>query len=1388
MHRICRPLTVSLVLLIGGLVARADDMAQIFAKPPEAARPWTFWYWMNGSVSKEGVTADLEAMKRIGLGGAYLVPIKDVLNPPLYQPSIRTLTPEWWAMLRYTFSEADRIGLKLGMHVSDGFATAGGPWITPELAMQKVVWSEQQVGGGCLINKKLAQPASYEGFYRDIAVLAFPAPEGADVSTRTVVPKVTTDVVGADAQALAVPGNMKRLRSEKPCWIQYEFAEPFNCRSIVVRPDGANYPALRLIVEVSDDGKAFRSLGRLETPRHGWQDSDAPYTFSIKATTARFFRFVHDPVGAESGAEDLDSAKWRHVFKVQSIELFSEARIPHYEGKSGLVWRRSSRATAELIPNAQCVPQDKIIDLTALLSSDGQLKWDVPAGNWTILRIGYTATGHRNETAGAGRGLECDKFNAAVTRLQFDKWFGETIRQVGPELATRVLKTLHVDSWEAGSQNWSPVFREEFAKRRGYDLTVFLPVFAGIPIQSAEASECFLNDVRQTIVDLTNDGFFLPLAELAKQHGCTFTAEATAPTMMGDGMRHFASVDVPMGEFWLRSPTQDKPNDIQDAISGAHVYGKQIVMAEAFTERNMEWDEHPGMLKALGDHNFTLGINRLLLHVFTHNPWLDRKPGMTLSNIGLFFQRDQTWFEPARAWIDYLTRCQALLQEGRAVADVAYFTGEELPSRALLPERCAPSLPVGYKADSINRDALLRLAVVRNGRIELPGGASYAVLVLPPVQIGFSSELLAKIDELERAGAAVYRHGKKASLEDLLAQQKLTSDFVPTEMSGQPTTAVEWAHRVTNDGDIYFVSNQSASSRELRLSLRAKSGRPDLFDPLTGEITHAPRFAVSGGRTELTVKLAAHGSVFVVLQKNSDVPNAETAELKLLRKVDGPWQVTFSPANGGPAQLINFPQLISWSEHADPAIRFYSGSADYMTHFDWAPAYAEQRVWLELGDVANIAEVKVNGVAVGTFWTPPYQVEITKVVTVGKNTLDVRVTNTWANRLIGDCALPPGKRLTWTTVNSFVETARLLPAGLLGPVKLFTDHSISAAEMQRVYDEVKTPFKYGVILQPDTKDEIYDCPNVFRHDGKWYMMYVAAKNQVGYETCLAVSDDLLNWKKLGKILPFAKTGWDAWQGDGGVALFDHVWGGSAKLQQHDGRYWLTYIGGAKQGYEPDPLAIGMAWTKDPTTAEPWTRLAENPVLHREQSDVRYFEKETLYKSTILKDSAKTLGHEFVMFYNAKQQGAWVENIGMAVSDDMVHWQRFGDGPVVENHDYKGRSAITGDPQVVRMGKLWVMFYFGAGWKKGAFDTFAVSSDLVHWTQWQGPNLVQASEPWDKVFAHKPWLLKHDGVVYHFYCAVSKENGRVIALATSKDLRPNSKSSDTSTPLPNTPKP
>ena len=374
-------------------------------------------------------------------------------------------------------------------------------------------------------------------------------------------------------------------------------------------------------------------------------------------------------------------------------------------------------------------------------------------------------------------------------------------------------------------------------------------------------------------------------------------------------------------------------------------------------------------------------------------------------------------------------------------------------------------------------------------------------------------------------------------------------------------------------------------------------------------------------------------------------------------------------------------------------------------------------------------------------------------------------------------------------ITSFILTALLLPlTALLAAESAATrqvipaqtvGEDVSPERMRQVYEEVKTPYKYGPVIR-GVDGLFVNCPTIFRQNDQWYMIYVClVPPNVGYQTYLARSADLLHWEKLGKIMSFRPDGWDRWQAAGGVALCDPTWVGSSELQTFDGKYWMSYIGGGLQGHETDPLSIGIAWTKTPAEAHEWTPITENPVLSTMQPDVREFEKETLYKSQIIWDKAKTLGHPFVMYYNGHRIKGY-EEIGMAVSDDMIHWKRFGEKPVISNGVAKRMGGISGDPQIVRMGDLWVMFYFGAHWQKGIFDTFACSTDLVHWTKWTGPHLIDPSEPWDNKSAHKPWVIKWNGVVYHFYCAdaaqgrnfnrAEGDQGRVIALATSKDLK------------------
>ena len=330
--------------------------------------------------------------------------------------------------------------------------------------------------------------------------------------------------------------------------------------------------------------------------------------------------------------------------------------------------------------------------------------------------------------------------------------------------------------------------------------------------------------------------------------------------------------------------------------------------------------------------------------------------------------------------------------------------------------------------------------------------------------------------------------------------------------------------------------------------------------------------------------------------------------------------------------------------------------------------------------------------------------------------------------------------------------------------------AISAAEMQAVYEEAKTPHKVGIVLQPPAGQKV-DCPTVFRHGERWWMIYVQLENDpAGYTTQIAVSDDLVNWHPLGTILPRGDVGaWDSANAAGGAALFDTTWGGSNQLLRHEGRYWLSYLGGSRPGYETPPLSISLASSGDPSKPDSWQKLPA-PVMKPGDPEARWFERDTLFKSYVFRDETRALGAPFVMFYNARAPKE-SERIGIATSQDLRTWKRHGDTHVLENRPPAGAkyNGISGDPQVVRMNDLWVMFYFGAFWKPGAFDTFAASRDLVHWTKWEGAHLIEPSEPWDATFAHKPWLLKYDGVVYHFYCAVDKQDHRAIALATSKPV-------------------
>ena len=1077
MNSITRKIFMLLLLVSISLPMSAQTLEEAFKNPTGDAKPWTLWYWMYGAISEEGVRADLRSMAEAGLGGAYLVTIRssdDKRGVP-FQGDADQLSENWWQRVGAAFDEADKLGLQLGVHICDGFALAGGPWISPAESMQQVVTSETIVAGGEQV-LHLKKPVHKENYYEDIALVALPM-KGVELAVK---PTVNVETLAADAneQQRASIDEKGVIRARKDCRIYYTFPEEVEVHAVEVILSGNNYQAHRIKMQVKNAAGDYELVSQLEPARHGWQNTDFQSTHAIPTTVGREFAFDWTPVGSEPGSEDLDAAKWAPNLKIKEIRFIGSPCIHQWEGKAGFVWRVARETNATEVAAADCVQLDEIIDLTAALQDD-EVHVMLPEGSWRILRIGHTATGHTNATGGAGRGLECDKFSRVAVSKQIDNWFGKVYRTIDPEVAKRVLKILYVDSWECGSQNWSDSFAAEFKARRGYDLMPWMPLFAGVPMVSAEKSEQVLRDVRETIGELIHDVFFDVLAMKADEYDCRFTAESVAPTMVSDGMYHYDKVDLPMGEFWLNSPTHDKPNDMLDAISGGRVYGKRIISAEGFTTLRGVWDETPKMLKPLLDRNYALGLNRLVYHVYTHNPWMKRRPGMTLDGIGLFFQRDNTWFKyGAKGMNDYAARCQTLLQFGVPVVDLAVFTGEEMPRRSILPDRLVPMLPGlfgaerveservrlanagqpmrtkpvgvkhsanmadpemwinplrGYAYDSFNRDALVRLAEVKDGCVVVPGGGQYRVFVIPEARpmnpnVPMSVEVKAKIEEMHRGGVIVL--DKPYTAEDFAAYG--------LERDVEVAADVAWTHRRSECGeiDIYFFSNQRDEAREVTASLRVTGRVPEIWNPMTGEVTDAAAWRTVNNRTEVDLSLEAGESLFVVLRRQGE-SQVVTPKRVAIAPLDltSDWWLTFHLDDEG-VRTERTKQLFDWSTSPEWRLKHFSGTVTYRTTFRYRAK--GDRVILHLPAVYDVAAVKLNGKSCGIVWTAPYTVDVTEAIRRGENELIIEVQNTWANALVGaDTGKAPFRNI-WTNAPYRRPTQELLPAGLVGELQLET--------------------------------------------------------------------------------------------------------------------------------------------------------------------------------------------------------------------------------------------------------------------------------------------------------------------------------------------------------------
>ena len=884
----------ALVCLMG-FTASALSLEEGFRKPPHDAKPQTWWHWMNGNVTKEGITADLESMAEIGIGGAQIFDAGcDIPAGPV---AFNTLA--WFDAIAHAAKEARRLGIELCLPNCSGWTSSGGPWNPPENGMKFLELTETTVRGPSVFNGKLAMPRNPIGFYKDIAVFAYPVPTADKWRMTDAGAKVEETATGFDINfpaAVEVGG--------------------FSCRFI--HPyiwSGAG----QMKVEISTDGQSFRELETRDIvlSTSGHYDPSVRFFPFAKPVTAKAFRFT--PL----------FGKWLNV-TVADISVEKKMVVGDLAAK---MFRYRAPVKIDRAPTtaAQVVAKDRIVDLTGRMAKDGTLEWNVPAGEWKIVRLGYAANGQRNHPASKfGVGLEADKLSKDALDFHFDAYVAKLCDTLGP-LAGNVtsgLNNILVDSYEVGSQNWTQGFENEFARRRGYSMTPYYPTFTGCVVGSLDETERFLADFRRTIADMFAENYAGELAKKCHERGLKLSLEPYG-SCPADNLQYGAAVDIPMGEFWsTRGPGISTTGNSRFPAYLAHVWGRRYAATESFTggpgDGTGRWQKTPYGIKAQGDRVFANGVNRIIYHRFTHQPWTGIKylPGMTMGKWGMHFDRTQTWWKLAKGWITYQARCQFLLQEGKVVADGLFYCGEDAPNDGGNTDgstRKPVSLPYGYNWDICARDALMKLTVDARGRVVVPGGIAYAILVLPEDET-MSLEVLQKISSLVDAGAKVVAPVKPVrspglrgypavdqevqslaakvwakkglmtcSADEALARLGVAPDFGWAEKKGRDlgNEDVAYIHRdYGTAGEGYFVAMPNRESTSVEVSFRQTGRVPELWDAERGTMRTAPVWREEKGRTFVRLDFRPSGSVFVMFRKPAKGDHAVAIEAKARRNED----------------------------------------------------------------------------------------------------------------------------------------------------------------------------------------------------------------------------------------------------------------------------------------------------------------------------------------------------------------------------------------------------------------------------------------------------------------------------------------------------------------------
>lgn len=1065
-------IAVVAILAVAGFTCGARNLSEEkFARPDKDNYPQTWFHFIDGNVDKEGITKDLEAIAGAGISGIHFFHGGQFGGDwPGVRQHISCLSPLWNDALEHTASEAKRLGLRFTMQNCPGWSLAGGPWIKPEDSMRNLVYSETHLSGYAQIEAAL--PAAFKQEeadwrdYRDIAVLAFPTPEGKwDVPEQVRADENAEKLLGimnGEGDDYRFPG-----QTGNPHWIEVTYAKPISARSLVLIPDGQfnhgysyEIAAGVKVVAIASDGSETTVLDS-PLPMFNWQD-DRELTFALDEVTASRYRIIIDN---------------RHDLSVDGIRLVSAARKNNWEAEAATTLRSNLYGSEYPCQSSTAyINPESVMDISAFMDADGLLRWSVPAGDWTILRIGHVNSGHKNGPAPLeATGFECNKLSFTGA----DKHFAGYIQKAVEGPAKGKLDAMLLDSWECKSQTWTAEMEDEFADFNGYQLRGWMPALFGYVMGSQQTTADFLHDWRACINYLFVNKFWGRMAEHAKDAGLQITYETAAGDVFpADVLEFFKYADIPMCEFW-QDPQSDgyvgslnfKP--IRPTSSAARLYGKGRTAAESLTSFALTWDEHFSRLKDVCNQNYAQGVTYSVFHTYTHNPCADTMvPGTSFgSGIGTPFLRGQTWWKHMPEFTGYLARLSYMLESGHPVSDVLWYLGDASMHR---PDQHF-DFATGFNYDYCNQDVLLNRLSVRNGRLVTPEGIEYSVLWMPDNHAMLPATA-AKVRELVEAGATVigdaplgigtlvtsadvkaacgasvssYKDNVKAlwgggsgirrlgkgrvisgmSLEAALAEAGLAPDVL--ENGGK--TGANWLHRRDAESDWYFITAPLDGSFRGTLDFGCE-GSVSIWDPVSGESGKAVSYRKDGDRTLVDLDLPYAGSCFVVFN-HSKAPAASAPASVCVEEIPfgKDWTLSFPEGWGAPAKL-SLESLAAWKDlPISDEGKAFSGTATYENTLNIKKMDAGASYVLNLGSVEEVAKVYVNGTEVRTLWCEPFRADITSYLHKGRNRIVVEVTSTWYNRLAYDAGRKEDARKTWV-ISGPDAGSDLRPSGLIGPV------------------------------------------------------------------------------------------------------------------------------------------------------------------------------------------------------------------------------------------------------------------------------------------------------------------------------------------------------------------